>query len=84
MDSESVLCKRCKRIEGLHMLPDHACPDGKDTYTPTMPKGYNTKQHLMELVHHCWLHSGYPRNGYQQMSAEMKSLYHHCVDSGHE
>jgi hypothetical protein len=47
-----------------------------------MPKGYDTKQHLKELVSHCWLYSGYRNNGYEKMSLEMKALYHHCRESG--
>jgi len=74
-------CKHCGRVYDLHWLPDYACPGGENTFTPTMPEGYDTKEHLMELVVHCWLYSGYPSNGYDKMSLNQKALYHHCRDS---
>lgn len=74
-------CKHCGRVWELHLLPDYACPGGEHTFTPRLPKGFATKRHLRELVHHCWLYSGYPNNGYEKMSLEMKALYHHCTDS---
>ncbi len=30
---------------------------------------------LRELIIHCWVHSGYPNCGYDQMTTEQKALY---------
>ena len=77
-------CKHCGRVWNLHQLPDYACPDGENLFTPTMPKGYDTKQHLIDLVQHCWIYSGYKNNGYDKMSLQMKSLYHYCQEVNKE
>jgi hypothetical protein len=75
-------CRHCGRIWDLHLIPDEACPTGDNTFTPTMPDGFDTKHNLRALVQHCWLYSGYPQNGYDKMSLEMKALYHNCHELG--
>lgn len=80
-EKKITLCKHCGRIQALHMHPDDACPDGRNTFVPTLPWEYLTEENLIELVKHMWIYSGYPQNGYAKMSLEQKALYHHCIDT---
>ena len=34
---------------------------------------------MRELIHHMWIHSGYPNNGYNQMTRAQKTLYDKIV-----
>ena len=87
-----VICKHCRRDHDEHGLNEeclifnHGETVGfRDTfYYPKMPHGYDTKTHLKELVKHLWIYSGYPNHGYQKMSIEMKSLWKHVIDEGHD
>lgn len=32
-----------------------------------------------ELIRHCWVHSGYPHNGYLYMDTPQKMMYCKCI-----
>lgn len=38
---------------------------------------------LRGLIVHCWLHQGYPRNGYDKMTTAQRELYDRTVDHDH-
>ena len=52
---------------------DNAALEGK-----LQQKEVNTIARLRDLVHHCWLHAGYPDCGSNQMTTEQRDLYESC------
>ena len=74
----SAYCVHCTRVQDLHLLPDYACPNGENIFTPELDLTLLTVDNLKKLVHHCYLYSGYPRNGYDKMEDDMKALYWYC------
>jgi hypothetical protein len=51
-------------------------------YHPELRTLLTERDVLRELVVHMWIHDGYPRNGYSDMTTEQKVLYEKTIEDG--
>ena len=72
------------RLNGIYTVPVNdggGLLNGKDTFTrrfpvtPIQKEAAATIKSLIDLIGHCWVHSGFIDCGYDQMTTDQKRLY---------
>lgn len=69
-------CEHCNStgiIESDNNGPIVACPVCNPE--PSQDDKQPTEQELIELIQHCWIHSGYENCGYRQMTTRQKQIF---------